>query len=86
MQEGYARDVVRLMNNMRKDAGLEISDRIELAYTAVSDVASALENFTDYVKQETLALKLSAGTLENSLFEQAARVGDQEVTLALRKV
>ena len=34
IQEGYARDLVRAINNMRKEAGLEISDRIDLAYTA----------------------------------------------------
>jgi isoleucyl-tRNA synthetase len=34
VQEGYARDMVRQVNSARKDAGLEISDRIELTYQA----------------------------------------------------
>ena len=85
VQEGYARDLVRAINNMRKEAGLEISDRIELAYTAVADVALALQNFADYVKQETLTLDLSAGVLADALFEQSLQIGEQEVTLTLRK-
>ncbi|MCB8922870.1 MAG: isoleucine--tRNA ligase [Ardenticatenaceae bacterium] len=85
VQEGYARDLVRAINNMRKEAGLEISDRIELGYTAVGDVAAALQNFADYVKQETLTRTLSEGLLADALFQQTVPVGDQEVRLALRK-
>jgi len=82
LREGYARDLVRAINNMRKDAGLEISDRIDLAYVADGDVALAFTEFADYIQQETLAL-----TLVEGLLNQASRleVGDQEVLLSLRK-
>ncbi|MEJ2749784.1 MAG: DUF5915 domain-containing protein, partial [Anaerolineae bacterium] len=85
VQEGYARDLVRAINNMRKDAGLEISDRIDLAYKAEGDVAAALANFADYVKQETLTLTLTDGNLGNTTYEETVSVGDQTVKLALRK-
>ncbi|MCB8984997.1 MAG: isoleucine--tRNA ligase [Ardenticatenaceae bacterium] len=85
VQEGYARDLVRAINNMRKDAGLEISDRIELSYAANGDVAAALENFADYVQQETLAVLLTAVPLANPVFQQTVNVGGQDVELALRK-
>jgi isoleucyl-tRNA synthetase len=85
VQEGYARDLVRAINNMRKDAGLEISDRIDLAYQAEGEVAAALNNFGDYVKQETLTLSLTDGELSDSSYEETVKVGDQMVTLSLRK-
>jgi isoleucyl-tRNA synthetase len=85
VQEGYARDVVRHVNSMRKDAGLEISDRIELSYQAEGDVAAALVNFAGYVQQETLAVALTAVALSAPDYQQATQVGDQIVTLALRK-
>ncbi|MCB9422664.1 MAG: isoleucine--tRNA ligase [Ardenticatenaceae bacterium] len=85
VQEGYARDLVRTINNMRKDAGLEISDRIDLAYKTAGDVAAALVNFADYVKQETLTVNLAAGDLDGALYEETTTVGDETVTLALRK-
>ncbi len=85
VQEGYARDLVRAINNMRKEAGLEISDRIELSYTAVGDVATAMHNFADYVKQETLTLELTAVPLTDATYEQTIVVGGQEVNLSLRK-
>ncbi len=85
VQEGYARDLVRAVNNMRKEAGLEIADRIELAYAATGDVAAAMANFGDYVKQETLAISLVAGSLPNATYVQTVSVGGQDVELALRK-
>ncbi len=85
VQEGFARDIVRQVNNMRKDAGLEISDRIELAFQAEGDVAAAFGNFARYIQDETLALSLVAGTLTNPTFMEMVKVGNQEVALALRK-
>jgi isoleucyl-tRNA synthetase len=86
LQEGYARDIIRHVNNMRKDAGLEISDRIELAYGAAGDVAATFAHFGDYIAQETLATSLVAGRLADTLYDTAVAVGGQNVTLALRKV
>lgn len=86
LQEGFARDVVRHVNTIRKDVGLEITDRIELAYQATGDVAAALQNFADYIKQETLTVRLSEGYLPNALTQQSVNVGDQDIVLALQKV
>ena len=85
VQEGYARDIIRHVNNMRKDAGLEISDRIELAYVADGNVAETFANFGDYISAETLTTNLVNGGLENGLFATAVSVGGQEVQLALQK-
>jgi len=85
VQEGYARDLVRTINDMRKNAGLDISDRIALAYEAEGDVAAAVVAFADTIKQETLATQLSAGMLDNS-YRQEVEVGGSRVALALRKL
>jgi isoleucyl-tRNA synthetase len=86
LQEGYARDIIRQVNEMRKKAGLEISDRIELAYGASGEVAAAFANFDALIAQETLAVSLVAGRLAETLYDTAVSVGGQSVTLALRKV
>ncbi|MCA9966464.1 MAG: isoleucine--tRNA ligase [Anaerolineales bacterium] len=85
VQEGYARDLVRAINTMRKDAGLEISDRIELGYAATGEVAEALVNFGEYVQGETLTAVLHPTLLTNSLFSQTVKVGDADVMLSLQK-
>jgi isoleucyl-tRNA synthetase len=84
-QEDYARDLVRTLNTMRRDAGLDISDRIKVAYLAEGEVAEALVNFGDYIQQETLATSLWSGEMEQPDFVGTAVVGDGEVHLAIRK-
>ncbi len=54
--EGTAREVVRVIQNLRKSSGLEISDRIRLWITcSVEDVTASLETHSDYIAEETLA-------------------------------
>jgi isoleucyl-tRNA synthetase len=85
IQEGYARDLVRTINNMRKDAGLDIADRINMVYQADGDVATALITFDDYIRQETLAVTLEAGSLPTPLAQLTVDIGNQEVFLAFTK-
>ncbi len=86
VQEGFARDLVRHVNSARKDAGLEISDRIDLSLQTSGEVATAVANFGDYIRQETLAAGLQTEPLEGADYTTAVSVGDETVTLALRKI
>jgi isoleucyl-tRNA synthetase len=61
--EGLARDVVRLVNEARKDAGLQVSDRIDLAIGAPADVAAAVAAHRAVVGAQTLAVSVTAGVL-----------------------
>ncbi|HSN36341.1 MAG TPA: DUF5915 domain-containing protein, partial [Arthrobacter sp.] len=56
--EGAARDMVRAIQQARKDAGLNVSDRIHTTVTARQDVIDALLANAELVKTETLTLKL----------------------------
>ncbi|TME26604.1 MAG: isoleucine--tRNA ligase, partial [Chloroflexi bacterium] len=57
--EGLARELAHHLNNMRKEAGLEISDRIALRYTG--DLAAAIERHRDFVAEESLATSVTPG-------------------------
>ncbi|MGN0730091.1 DUF5915 domain-containing protein, partial [Treponema sp.] len=54
-KEGYVRDLVRGIQNLRKDSGFEITDRIELSVGGSEVLKSAFEFFRDFVSNETLA-------------------------------
>ena len=56
--EGVARDVVRNVQSARKDAGLDITDRIHLVIDAPEDVARAVRAHEAYVREQTLATDL----------------------------
>ena len=57
--EGLARELVRKVNDLRKDAGFEISDRIAIRYDGA--IAPTIERFGDLVKSETLATSARLG-------------------------
>ena len=56
--EGYARDVVRAVQDERKNVGLHIADRIDLSLTVPSDHVADVETWRDMIAAETLALSL----------------------------
>jgi isoleucyl-tRNA synthetase len=58
-EEGFAREFVSRIQNMRKDTGLEVADRISIHYSLDSSFKSALINFSDYICAETLAETLT---------------------------
>jgi isoleucyl-tRNA synthetase len=56
--EGLARDVVRVVQQARRDAGLDVSDRISLILSGSAEVLVALETHRDLVRTEVLASSL----------------------------
>lgn len=64
-EEGIARDFVNRIQNLRKDLGLEVQDKIRIK-AAASDqlVSDALSHFSDYIQTETQALELK---MENEI-------------------
>jgi isoleucyl-tRNA synthetase len=60
-REGVARELVRSLNDLRKDAGLDIADRVRLTLEADGTVADALVVHRDYVMAEVLAVELTVG-------------------------
>ena len=56
---GYAREVVNRIQRARKEAGLEVSDRIEIAYMADPEISLAIEEHKAHIETETLAVELA---------------------------
>ncbi len=61
IDEGIARELVRSVQDARKQAGLEVSDRIVLGIRGSDDVTRALRSHRDYVMNETLAGQWQVG-------------------------
>lgn len=62
LSERLAQEVVRRIQTLRKEANFNISDRIHVVYTATAKFSAAIEEYADYIKQETLAETLTLGT------------------------
>ncbi len=85
-REGIARDIVRNVQNLRKDAGLDIADRIKLSLvTEATGVKEAIEQCGDYIREETLAVELQSAPLGADAARTAVKIDGQEVTIELTK-
>ena len=63
--EGLARDFVRMVQQARKDADLQVSDRIRLVVQAQAGVAEAITAHAGYISEQVLATELSHGAVES---------------------
>jgi isoleucyl-tRNA synthetase len=58
LAEGFARELVNKIQNMRKSGGLEVTDRIKLGISLSEEAKRAIEMFGNYIQNETLAVSL----------------------------
>jgi isoleucyl-tRNA synthetase len=84
--EGLAREVVRRIQTMRKDADFDISDRITVTYQASERLAQAIETHAAYIAGETLADTLEAGRPPSGAFTQEFSIDGESLTLSVKKV
>jgi isoleucyl-tRNA synthetase len=80
--EGIARDAVRHIQQARKDAGLDVSDRISLKLVADSESQLALSEHRDFVAKETLAESLEILSGEPGAELSVGENGAIEIELA----
>ena len=82
-REGMARELVRLVQDARKSAGLNVSDRIDLGVRATGEMAAALTEHQDYIAGETLAVSVSTDLLAGGVHTQS-EIDDQPVAVSVR--
>jgi isoleucyl-tRNA synthetase len=87
VQEGLARDLVRAVQQARKEAGLHVSDRIRLSLALPEELEQAAERFRDYVSEQTLAVELDLeGHLDAPLFEQELKLSGSPARISLARI
>ena len=83
VNEGLAREIVRRIQTMRKDAGFEISDTIAVHYRTDAALKAALGDFLEYVKGETLAVGIAEGEGPAAAFRSSTMVDEHPLELAI---
>lgn len=85
--EGIARELVRSVQDARKNAALEIADRIALHINGSATVAEAIITFKDDVMAETLATEwVETAATDDSWFTSEGSVDGQNWSLALKRI
>jgi isoleucyl-tRNA synthetase len=68
--EGIARDIIRAVQQARKDAGLAISDRITLSINANdNELSSAIANWSSYIQEQTLCVGINSDSISSEASE-----------------
>ena len=80
-QEGYARDLIRLIQQARKDAGLQVTDRINLRIRVSDALKDMLLNFGGYIAEQVLASSISEGDMHNCSFITNDTIENEEVSI-----
>jgi isoleucyl-tRNA synthetase len=83
--EGLARDVIRRVQNLRKEAGFNLDDRIVTTYETESELADAINACRELVAAETLSTELRAGPPDEGATVSQDQVGGHHLTLGVRK-
>jgi isoleucyl-tRNA synthetase len=83
--EGVARELVRRIQNMRRDAGFDISDKITVFYQAEGTIHHVFENWAEYIKAETLALSISHQLIPEAAFQRKETVEGLDVMIGVKQ-
>ncbi len=85
-EEGLARELVHRVQNMRRSANFDLTDRIVVYYQGPEEVGNVMAHHASYIQQETLAEELlDTAPLEGSETE-TAKIDGMEVVLGVRRV
>ena len=84
--EGLAREFVNRIQNMRKDAGFEVTDRISIKFDGSGKIVDAVNSFSDYISNETLADNIEKQNDRNGGFNQDWKIGEFDCSIQIEKV
>ena len=83
-REGLMREIVRHVQSARKQAGLQIDDRIVLSISSDdSEISQAVDAFADVIKSETLAVELNSAADESEKYD--VKIEGKLVEISLKK-
>jgi len=86
-REGWAREIVHLVQGMRRAAGFEVSDRIELWLTTEeADLRTTVQEWAGHIQDETLALNLHDTPPEADSHHAAEQIEGMEIAVGVRKI
>jgi len=82
--EGLAREFVNRVQNMRKDAGFDVTDKINIDYNGNEILVNAIKIFTHYIASETLANKVQLNNNLNGI--EQLKIGEYNCSIKIEKI
>ena len=85
-KEGLARELVHRIQNMRRSANFDLTDRIVVYYQGPEEVGNVMTSHAGYIQQETLAEELMDTAPQEGAETETAKIDGMEVVLGVRRV
>ncbi len=86
IREGLAREVVRRVQSLRKDADFDIADHIVLKYQASDKLAQAIRQFADYIGSETLSESVEVGEPNDGFRSEKFDIDGEMLTVGVKRL
>ena len=83
--EGLARDLIRMVQQARKQAGLHVSDHIQLWLELGEETRGAIETHKDYLAEQTLADEVDFGATSGAEYAERGTLGGAEIGIGLTR-
>jgi len=84
--EGVAREIVRRLQTMRRSAGFDITDHINTYYQGEAYIRQVMEDFADYIKQETLSQRLIEEVPGEDVFTERHKLSGYDILLGVKRL
>ena len=85
-REGVARELINRIQNIRKDSGFEVTDKIRVQIESKPEVEGAIADFADYIASQTLAVEVAGAAEPQGAFVADTDVNDQPLRIAVTRV
>ena len=84
-REGVARELINRVQNLRKDSGLEVTDKIAVEVEALDELSDSLAEFGDYVAQQVLAVEIKVVAEPAGEFATTTDLDEKPLRIALSR-
>ena len=84
-REGVARELINRIQNLRKDSGLEVTDKIAVEVEALDELSDSLAIFGDYVAQQVLAVEIKVVAEPAGEFVATTDLDEKPLRIALSR-
>lgn len=84
ISEGFARELISKIQNMRKEAGFEVMDRIEVGYNGTDVIDKVFSDEGDFISKEVLAKSIAKGVDDG--YTKDWVINGEKTTLSVKKI
>ena len=85
-REGVARELINRIQNIRKDSGFEVTDRVRVEIEAKEAVVEAVAAYADYIGQQTLARDVRTAAVPEGEFVVDSEIDEEPLKIAVTKL